>query len=607
MFRLALIVCAVLTTGAGPTDVAPSTGTGPAGDQEVYYKSLAAKAGRDAEAHVKLALWCEAHGMNAERLRHLGLAVLIDPSHAAARGLLGLLRDNRGHWRRPADVAEGVRGDAERSAALAEYNARREKVAATPEAHHELARWCAEHGLKAEAVAHETAATRINPDYAPAWEALGCRKYAGRWLSPAQHEAERAEALAQKKADEVWVARLDKWRRQLAYSTTRDQAEAGLESVDDPRAVPAVCRVFGSKRGHDLLQGVEMLARIKSPASVKALAHLATSDRTPEANDVATLALRGQDDREAIDALVGLLLGEIKFAARPVGPRGEPGLLIVQGEKFRVKRVYRPPIDEALARVRPGRDPLQNLQRDQAAVRGAITNARAALNRDIARVHAMNYRNEFQNMRTVGLLSRYAGGTQGPDANSWRTWWADQQGYAYEPPAPPTRTRTQYVNVPVPSFHHSCFAAGTPVATVDGPRPIESVKVGDLVLSQDTGSGALSYQPVVAVFHNKPNATLRVSLGDAGGPVVATPIHRFWRAGKGWALARDLQPGDTIRTVGGTVRVASVVTDEVQPVYNLEVAASHSFFVGAAAALVHDNSLADPSAAAFDAPPDLGQ
>jgi hypothetical protein len=40
------------------------------------YQALRAKAGKDAQAQVKLALWCEAHGLNYERLKHLAQAVL---------------------------------------------------------------------------------------------------------------------------------------------------------------------------------------------------------------------------------------------------------------------------------------------------------------------------------------------------------------------------------------------------------------------------------------------------------------------------------------------------------------------------------------------------
>ena len=43
------------------------------------YHALNAKAGKDPQAQVKLALWCEARGLNAERLKHLAQAVLSDP------------------------------------------------------------------------------------------------------------------------------------------------------------------------------------------------------------------------------------------------------------------------------------------------------------------------------------------------------------------------------------------------------------------------------------------------------------------------------------------------------------------------------------------------
>src|SRR4051794_14673565 len=55
------------------------------------YAALAEKAGRDATAQVRLALWCEERSLGPERLKHLARAVLIEPGNVRARGLLGLL------------------------------------------------------------------------------------------------------------------------------------------------------------------------------------------------------------------------------------------------------------------------------------------------------------------------------------------------------------------------------------------------------------------------------------------------------------------------------------------------------------------------------------
>jgi hypothetical protein len=131
-----------------------------------------------------------------------------------------------------------------------------------------------------------------------------------------------------------------------------------------------------------------------------------------------------------------------------------------------------------------------------------------------------------------------------------------------------------------------------------GPRPIEELRVGDQVLTQDTGTGTLTFQPIVAAYHNPPNATLRVRFRDEA--VVVTGIHRFWKAGKGWVMARELKPGDTIRTLGGRDKVVAVESDTVQPVFNLEVLAGKDFFVGKQGALVHDNTLVEPVLQPFD-------
>ena len=260
--------------------------------------------------------------------------------------------------------------------------------------------------------------------------------------------------------------------------------------------------------------------------------------------------------------------------------------------------------------------------------------AQKQLEADIKRIEAANDEVRASNKRIAAILRDVTGRDLGPDREAWKRWLVDLRGYAYAPtprkprpvvdeevpldvqPRPVTLTSAlgpscTPLGAPAaasspfhlfnrPLFLTSCFAAGTTVRTLSGPRPIESIRAGDQVLSQDPKTGALDFRPVVVAYHNPPDATLRIELG--GEAVVATPIHRFWKSGKGWTMARDLKVGDPIRTLDGTARVASIVGEKVQPVFNLELSEGCSFFVGRAGALVHDNSTIQPTPEAFDDP-----
>jgi hypothetical protein len=92
---------------------------------------------------------------------------------------------------------------------------------------------------------------------------------------------------------------------------------------------------------------------------------------------------------------------------------------------------------------------------------------------------------------------------------------------------------------------------------------------------------------------------------DDGETLRPSIYHRFWLAGRGWALARDLKAGDAIRTLGGLAKVVSVSPLGEEPLFNLDVAGTRTFFVGERDALVHDNTPPDPHLRPFDAPTPL--
>ena len=96
------------------------------------------------------------------------------------------------------------------------------------------------------------------------------------------------------------------------------------------------------------------------------------------------------------------------------------------------------------------------------------------------------------------------------------------------------------------------FGAETTLLTVSGSQPIEAIRAGDLVLTQDTSSGTLAFSPVLIIYHAERQPVKTISIG--GSPIVATDLERFWVAGKGWVMVLDLKAGDVIRA-SATLRV----------------------------------------------------
>ncbi len=717
---LLLCVGTTLLAAQGPEPSTPSPAADPA------YQAARAAAGRDAGAHTRLALWCEAHGLDAERAEHLALAVLADPGNALARALMGLVREGD-RWVRPESLQEELRDDPATAPARAEYQARRAKLdPGDADAHWELGLWCDQAGLDAEARAHFAVVTRLDPKRDAAWTRLGARQVDGRWLTPEQAAAEKLEKQAQQKADRVHRAQLEKWRGQLRDPRKRAAAEAGLAGLHDPRAVPSIVAVFARGGASDQSNAVQLLGQISVPESSLALAGLAVRGASDEVRRRATEVLRTRDPREFAAPLIRRLGRPVAFEVRPVNGPGQPGVLFVEGKQFNLRRQYSPPagpvlqpgdrlagtdefglpviarpygyvdrtftaaelltgyqggtpnppngaadpegrnrfvgqaaggsaevqqgaaaLADAVAnsagglsfeqwvaatslQARPGgagsafqfryrRDLLVPVGQQELEARRAALSAQEQLEADVAVIKQYNAGVQAVNDRILGVLEPATGLDYGADRDRWLAWYFDQLGYTYraasESDRPTLFEEAALSDLPRPVpvgvytspvellARYSCFAAGTPVHTRTGLVPIERLRPGDLVLSQDPRTGGLSYQPVLTVHHNPPGDTLALTVGDE--TVVASTYHRFWEAGRGWAMARELTLGRTLRALKGTGTVAEILPGGRQPVFNLDVAGGHTFFVGRRGLLVHDNGLPASRSEPFDRPADL--
>lgn len=137
-----------------------------------------------------------------------------------------------------------------------------------------------------------------------------------------------------------------------------------------------------------------------------------------------------------------------------------------------------------------------------------------------------------------------------------------------------------------------CFGAGTLVATEEGNRPIEEIRPGDLVWSTNEKTGEKALRPVLTTFINKDAEVLDLELRYSPAlteRIEVTPAHRFWVPNNGWTRA------DQLSEVALASDTASVIATASKPrglttTYNLEVEEFHTYHVGEAGVLVHNQN-----------------
>lgn len=139
-------------------------------------------------------------------------------------------------------------------------------------------------------------------------------------------------------------------------------------------------------------------------------------------------------------------------------------------------------------------------------------------------------------------------------------------------------------------FLARCLVEGTEVDTPDGPRRVETLRVGDSLLTLDA-NGRLMETSVVAIRSGTAFRWISLSFGD-GGMLDVTPTHPL-AAGSGWRSAGSLRAGDMVRTVRGPAAITAVESHFApKTVYDVSVEPGETFL--AAGALVHNKSITAP-------------
>uniref|UniRef100_UPI0003B4E2F3 Hedgehog/intein hint domain-containing protein n=1 Tax=Butyrivibrio sp. AE3009 TaxID=1280666 RepID=UPI0003B4E2F3 len=141
----------------------------------------------------------------------------------------------------------------------------------------------------------------------------------------------------------------------------------------------------------------------------------------------------------------------------------------------------------------------------------------------------------------------------------------------------------------------SCFVAGTVISTDEGLVPIEDIKAGEYVLSEDPETGDVVYKRVLETYINE--TTELIHLNIDGEEIVTTPTHPFYVKGKGFIEAGNLNVGETlVDSEGNELHLRIKRWEHLQntvPVYNFAVEDYHTYFVGDNEVLVHNMCAAD--------------
>ncbi|MFD7596523.1 polymorphic toxin-type HINT domain-containing protein [Kitasatospora sp. NPDC059812] len=155
------------------------------------------------------------------------------------------------------------------------------------------------------------------------------------------------------------------------------------------------------------------------------------------------------------------------------------------------------------------------------------------------------------------------------------------------------------------------FLAGTSVLMADGTtRPIEQIRIGDMVTATDPGTGVTGSQRVEATIYTPDDReftelTITAPNGTTAA-ITSTSHHPYWsESGHAWRDAVNLIIGDTVRTSDG--QVARIINTRhwtmLQSAYNLTISNVHTYYVfaGNTSILVHnDGASGDPNPKVFD-------
>lgn len=478
-----------------------------------------------------------------------------------------------------------------------------------------MAVWCDKHGFMEQAGAHWYGVLNADPNDTTARNKLGFEKIDGKWLSKEEINRARVE-LNQRIANlRRWWPQTEKWAKGIASSKTAEKLAAlkSLEYFNEPTAVFALEQAALQLEGERALPFVEAIKRIRSEEACHSLLDIAIDAPSSPAGRMAIEGLRDYSLVMYVPDLIESLGPEATQSHFVFSrPNGETVLRWIERREYReMERVnvsdrvvsgtkgvsieYSVRLDKVLsispnatrAKPRPNTVVLNegNSIAQQVSLQNSIRTAERSETASMVREE------ELKN-RALHVLGQCSGEDYGDRPSAWWDWWDrtnEMMRVGEKSSAARYREdRSQMVyRTEVQVTRYSCLVAGTLVQTATGLRPIESIRVGDLVVSQNIETGELSLKPVLNTTLRPPAKTIRFETEQ--GAIQATLGHYWWVGGKGWVRTKELEVGMNLHHAKGTSKITKISSvDEEVETYNLAVGDNHTYLVGPEGVLSND-------------------
>ncbi len=569
-------------------------------------------------------------GNEARAFALLHEAVNTDPNDSLARWQLGQVKVD-GQW---LNIEESQRR-AEADPREAKYRERRQALGESPQGQLLLARWCRSNKLDDEGLIHWANVLSTDPSNREALRAVGMRWYDGELKTPIQIQQEKKETSETKQSARRWMTRVAAWTRALSdkYETPPAAILDEIRSVDDVAAIPAFEKATLPADLSSSPKDKSLAPRRLSLAFLDALKDMTGIDGTNSlmrygvlsqftdvrAEAIATLRYRPLTDYvpTLLENLEAPIQSQVRVVNDPDGSVHYLHSMYRQGPfadwSYKSERsIFQPTSLGAMAAslipVSTNASNVINIGGNtqagglsEAAARQSARRFEQEITADERQVAQSNQKSAALNERIVAVLTGATGQSFGSDPRPWWDWYQDYTDYyrSGERPVYETQDRSYGYVMPPPPVQSTprveCFARGTPVWTKTGQRAIESLQIGDLVLSQDVNTGEIRYKPVMGRTLRPAGPIVQISTGDE--KIRATRGHPLWVDGLGWRMAKELEDGAMLQTLSGSGRIDAVAPAADAETYNLVVADFNTYFVGKNGILSHDNTPRRPTQA----------